>query len=115
MKPPVYAVAWTGWFSARADFFAITAQLIPQTALTPVGSLDACRRRLPGLPAGSTAGDNATGSDQVWEKTPSKSELLEPVIDKVSSWLSYRLRQTAAREAIDMITAALAPPGSNAA
>jgi len=38
-------------------------------------------------------------------KTPSKAELLKPVVDLPETWLSARLRKVAAREAIDMIQA----------
>jgi len=38
-----------------------------------------------------------------WEKTPTKGELLKPIIDLPNTWLSARLRKVAAREAIDLI------------
>ncbi len=41
--------------------------------------------------------------DLFWEKCPSKNDLLKPVIDKVESWVSFRLKKVAAREAIDMV------------
>jgi len=41
--------------------------------------------------------------DLFWFDPPRKSELLKSVIGFASSWLSARLRQSTAREAIDMI------------
>lgn len=44
--------------------------------------------------------------DQFWDlpELPNKAELLAPIVDSVlPTWLSARLRQTAAREALDMI------------
>ena len=38
-----------------------------------------------------------------WETTPSKNELLKNIVNLPDTWLSYTLRQVAAREAIDMI------------
>ena len=44
--------------------------------------------------------------DHFWSVgCPTKSELLKPIVDIPSTWLSARLRKVAAREAIDMITA----------
>ena len=44
---------------------------------------------------------------QFWKDCPSKTELLKPIVDSVlPSWISARLRQSAAREAIDMVKAA---------
>lgn len=40
-----------------------------------------------------------------WGSVPSKAELLKPVVDLPSTWLSARLRKVAAREAIDMVKA----------
>jgi IS605 OrfB family transposase len=40
---------------------------------------------------------------EFWLNCPKKSELLKPVVDVPSTWLSARLRKVAAREAIDMI------------
>lgn len=43
--------------------------------------------------------------DSFWADTPAKAILLKPIVDSVlPSWLSARLRQVAAREAIDMVT-----------
>ena len=39
------------------------------------------------------------------EKLISKSKLLKDIVDLPNTWLSFNLRQTAAREAIDMIKA----------
>jgi IS605 OrfB family transposase len=41
--------------------------------------------------------------DKFWENTPSKAQLLKPIVDLPKTWLSARLRKVAAREAIDMI------------
>jgi len=41
--------------------------------------------------------------DQFWVTAPKKTALLKPVVEYVKSWLSYRLRLVAAREAIDMV------------
>jgi len=41
--------------------------------------------------------------NEFWEDCPSKSELLKPIVDLPKTWLSYTLRQIAAREAIDMV------------
>lgn len=40
------------------------------------------------------------------KKPPSKGELLKPVVDLPTTWLSARLRKVAAREAISMVSAA---------
>ena len=40
-----------------------------------------------------------------WKETPNKSELLKDIINLPETWLSFRLRKVAAREAIDMIQA----------
>lgn len=40
-----------------------------------------------------------------WENTPMKVELLKPIVDLPDTWLSFTMRQIAAREAIDMINA----------
>lgn len=44
--------------------------------------------------------------DLFWVDCPKKSELLKPVVDTPTTWLSARLRKVAAREAIDMVQAA---------
>ena len=41
--------------------------------------------------------------DLFWTKTPKKAELLKTIVDSPITWLSFRLRQVAAREAIDMV------------
>ena len=43
--------------------------------------------------------------DIFWSKFLRKSELLKSVLNNVDSWLSQRMKQQAAREAVDMITA----------
>jgi len=43
--------------------------------------------------------------NKFWNKTPSKAELLKPIVDLPETWLSARLRKVAAREAIDMVRA----------
>ncbi len=42
--------------------------------------------------------------NRFWNTTPSRAGLLKPVVDLPDTWLSYTLRQIAAREAISMIT-----------
>jgi len=44
--------------------------------------------------------------DRFWARSPRKAELLAPIVNLPVTWLDYTLRQTAAREAIDMISAA---------
>ncbi len=41
--------------------------------------------------------------DRFFEKPPTKAQLLKPIVDLPTTWLSARLRKVAAREAIDMI------------
>lgn len=41
--------------------------------------------------------------DKFWTATPTKAQLLKPIVDLPTTWLSARLRKVAAREAIDMI------------
>ncbi len=43
--------------------------------------------------------------DQFWKKCPKKYELLKAIVNSVETWLSFAMRQTAAREAIDMLGA----------
>jgi len=49
-----------------------------------------------------------------WEDPPGKTALLKPVVDSVDSWLTARLRKVAAREALDMVSAARARYGDKA-
>jgi len=44
--------------------------------------------------------------DYLWTNPTNKAELLKPIIDIPKTWLSYRLKLVAAREAIDMISSA---------
>ncbi len=44
--------------------------------------------------------------DLFWENTPKKTELLKPIVDSVNTWMTFRLRKVAAREAIDMVLSA---------
>lgn len=44
--------------------------------------------------------------DKFWIECPHKMQLLAPVVNSVDSWFTRRLRQAAAREAIDMVQAA---------
>ncbi len=41
--------------------------------------------------------------NQFWETTPTKMQLLAPIVNLPNTWLSTRLKKIAAREAIDMI------------
>ena len=41
--------------------------------------------------------------DMFWDTTPGKHNLLKPVVDLPDTWLSFTLRQIAAREAVDLI------------
>jgi len=43
--------------------------------------------------------------DEFWLETPSKKELLKDIVNLPKTWLSARLKQVAAREAIDMVKA----------
>jgi len=43
--------------------------------------------------------------DYFWDKEVNKTQLLKPIVDIPSTWLSARLRKVAAREALDMISA----------
>jgi IS605 OrfB family transposase len=43
--------------------------------------------------------------EKFWVRCPRKAELLAPIVNTPDTWLDFTLRQTAAREAIDMITA----------
>lgn len=53
--------------------------------------------------------------DMFWNgRLPSKSELLKPIVDTPTTWLSARLRKVAAREAIDMILSAKKRDGDKA-
>lgn len=52
--------------------------------------------------------------DKFWPKPPHKNKLLKPIVDTPSTWLSARLRKTAAREAIDMIRAVVKRDGDKA-
>jgi len=44
--------------------------------------------------------------DYFWDKEVKKTELLKPIVDIPETWLTARLRKVAAREALDMISAA---------
>lgn len=45
--------------------------------------------------------------EKFWLNVPTKKELLKEVINEPETWLSSRLKQCAAREAIDLITASI--------
>ncbi|HEY3781967.1 MAG TPA: transposase [Fimbriimonadaceae bacterium] len=49
-----------------------------------------------------------------WDHCPSKSRLLKTIVNTPDTWLDYTLRQTAAREAVDMITASKTRHGARA-
>lgn len=49
-----------------------------------------------------------------WSKPPRKSELLKPIVDSPTTWLSARLRKVAAREAVDMIRSSVERDGDKA-
>lgn len=41
-----------------------------------------------------------------WDNTPTKADLLKPIVDLPDTWLTARARKVAAREALDMISSA---------
>jgi transposase len=52
--------------------------------------------------------------EKFWPTPPRKSELLKPIVDSPTTWLSARLRKVAAREAIDMIRSFVERDGDEA-
>jgi len=50
--------------------------------------------------------------NEFWLETPKKIKLLKPIVDLSTTWLSARLKQVAAREAVDMVKAMKALGGN---
>ena len=52
--------------------------------------------------------------DIFWPVAPSKATILAPIVNAPQTWISHRLRKVAAREAVDMINAAIKRWGDEA-